>query len=196
MKATPMAKLTSIFEYLQDLDYIPTEEINRWLKHQVVPNSLLNFLGNRVLYPESISVTKEDLEIDRALLREILKRKPELIYDQNSRKIFLDPSLVNRVPPKNDFVVALVEALDLTGITQIIFRNGKEETLLGSVVVLASASDQIEISLNNLEQQLQIGTITVIPMLGQNIILKIGKDQEVKVSGGEIGIIFDTRHKM
>jgi hypothetical protein len=191
-----MSKLTGIFEKLAELDYIPTEELNQRLTNKQAPTTLLNFLGNRALYPESIPLTKEDAEVDLALLRELIIKEPQLIYNQESKKITLDQGLVNRFPPLNKLIISLVEALNLSGITQVFIKNDSNVSLIGSIIAVAASTESIPLTLNNINHDLTIDTISMIPILDQHVTLKIGSGQEVVVAGGELGVVFDTRHKI
>jgi hypothetical protein len=190
-----MSKLTGIFDLLNEVDYISPEEINQWLPHKLSPPALLNFIGNRALYPESIAITNEELEIDLAIFRELVKKNHDLVLDGNLQKIILDQKLVNRFPPLSKLATCVVEVLPLPGVTRIFVRNDGVDILVGSVVTLATTKQEIKITLPTEEKTINVGNITLIPLSEKSINIKIGQDeQEISAFGGELGVIFDTRN--
>ena len=71
-----MPKVSGIFEKFKDLEQIPIDDISRWLKPQ--PEYFLeNFIANRLLYPQVLPLTIQDLEIELAILKEVVKRDPK-----------------------------------------------------------------------------------------------------------------------
>lgn len=63
----------SLFDSFDNLDQISPEAVSSWLKPVPQLNLLANYLANKILYPESLPLTKQDMQIDLAILREALK---------------------------------------------------------------------------------------------------------------------------
>ena len=193
-----MPTLTGIFQIFADLDKIPVEDINRWLKNKVPPRRLLNFVGNRIQYPQAISQSAEDLEIDLAILREAVRRQSSFVYNPLSNKIILPKQLVDRFPPILKLVSAISQALNLKEVTQIFLKDQNGEAILGSIIVpnLNFINGSIKIYLGNFSKTLTAGTLTQLPIATPTINLKIDKEKDVLAFGGRLGVLIDLRKKI
>jgi hypothetical protein len=58
---------------IQLLDLVPTKTITRWLPFELDPANLCDLLHNKALYPETVPQTREDLLLEQALAREIMR---------------------------------------------------------------------------------------------------------------------------
>lgn len=67
-----MAKLTGLFDTFDNLDSLEAENIVRWLKPVPQTVQVENYLANKILYPQTLPVTTEDMQLDLAILREAL----------------------------------------------------------------------------------------------------------------------------
>ena len=68
-----MAKLSGLFDTFDNLDSLVAENIVRWLKPIPQTVQVENYLANKILYPQTLPVTKEDMQLDLAILREALR---------------------------------------------------------------------------------------------------------------------------
>lgn len=124
-----MPKLTGIFSIFPDLESIPPEDIARWLKPNPGFEFIGNYLGNKLLYPETIPVTQADLAIDLAILREVIRRYPEKF--QTPGKFLISNQLALRIGSILDLTLALVDVLQPKGTVQILLGD----KVVGSVTV-------------------------------------------------------------
>lgn len=53
--------------------HCPLEEITRWLALEIPASYVLDYLHNKALYPASLPVTEEDLAIEQALARQMMR---------------------------------------------------------------------------------------------------------------------------
>src|SRR3989344_5607683 len=188
-----MSKLSGLFDQFKYLDQIPTIDISRWLTIKVDNPTIENFLGNRIIYPQTLPLTKGELELDLAILREAIKRQPEVLYQASTNKLVIPESYQNRFGSLEALIVALVEALNFIQVTYIYLKTGQSEKLIGSVIkpVIALSKDVVAgISVNNQKLGLRTGGITVLPFRDEKLIFKAeGGFQEVVASGGEFGLV-------
>ena len=68
-----MPKFSGLFDSFDNLEKINVENVASFLKNPPQLISLENYLANRILYPQTLPLTEENLEIDLAILREALK---------------------------------------------------------------------------------------------------------------------------
>ena len=116
-----MPKLTGIFASFPDLERIPPEDIARWLKPNPGLELIGNYLGNRLLYPETIPVTQTDLAVELAILREVVRRHPEKF--QTPGKIFISNQLAERIGSLLDLTLALIDVLQPKGTVEILLEG-------------------------------------------------------------------------
>lgn len=128
-----MNKLTGIFEHFRYLDQIPISDISKWLKYKVKDTDLENFIGNRIIYPQTLPINKLELEIDLAILREALKRQPEVLYDRRLNKIIIPGEFQYRFGTFENLVKAITEVLILKKNTRIYLEENNSIRLVGSI---------------------------------------------------------------
>ena len=63
-----------IFQNFPDIGQIPTGDISRWLRPSPDPSKIEDYLGNKMLYPETVPIAKTELAIELAVFEEIKKR--------------------------------------------------------------------------------------------------------------------------
>lgn len=195
-----MPKLTGIFEKFKDLDAIPVSDIISSLNIKGDPHIIQDFIGNRVLYPQTVPQTSADLEIDHKILTEALKRQPELLFNKNTQSIILTEEFTNRFPPFIKLVATIIDSIAPGGLISLFLKNA--HTLRLGTIVTSSLIKNImgekptkQIFVNGEVKNLTFGTINLLPYKLNNLRLKLGQDQsqEIIVSGGEMGIFLDLR---
>lgn len=192
-----MPKLTGIFERFPFLEEIPLLDITRWLKVRSQAQILENFLANRLLYPQTIPASSDELEIDLAILREAVRRHPEIVYNQPLKKMIIEQEFEKRFPTISRLVVALVEALNPGGIISVFRKNEAGNILIGSIVspAILPMGEEVAINLEGQVMQIPLGSIHVLPVRDRRLKFKLGSLDEVVVNGGDLGIVVDLRRK-
>ncbi len=109
-----MPKLSGVFDSFKNLDQIPTDDINRWLKVKVEDRTLENHLGNRMLYPQTVPITNQELQIDLSILREAVKRNPSVVYNSATGRLNIPTELQTRFGNRQALAEAIMEALELS----------------------------------------------------------------------------------
>ena len=82
-----MPRLAGLFDSFDNLDQISPEAIASWLKPVPSLNQLENYLANRILYPQVLPLTGQDMQIDLSILREALKASIALTNARNGSKM-------------------------------------------------------------------------------------------------------------
>lgn len=144
-----------LFDSFDNLDQIPAEAISSWLKPVPQPAYVANYLANKILYPKSFPVSKQDMQIDLAILREALKmngpKRPQQVstlLGDNSflnitlRKILIPIRFLAFIPDLASLVMVFIDALLLNrtkedwfqDIWTIVLTDTNDE-IIGSVIM-------------------------------------------------------------
>lgn len=194
-----MPHLTGFFAEFPDLDKVNEGDIASWIKSKPESHVLLNFFGNRILYPQTIAQNAEDLEIDFAILREAVKQKPDVVYDFKSNRILLPQLYLDRFPPLPRLAGAIIEALSPRGVTKIYLKDKMAVKLCGTLICppdleKVSQSGSVKIEVNGVAGSLKLNTLSISKISGKEVKIKIA-DKDYSVNGGVLGVIIDLRTK-
>lgn len=193
-----MPKLIGVFDTFKNLDQIPVSNISRWTKHKSNLEGISNFLGNRLLYPQTVSMNKLEIEIDLAILREAISNHPEVVYSSSSSKIIIPEKFLHLFPPPTSLMIILIQSLKLPKITSIFLNDLAGNTLEGSIYapLKLPAQDTVDITINGQKSQLKLGTIAVFPILEHTLEVVIDDTEKVLLNGGKLGLAIDLRKKI
>lgn len=202
-----MSKLSGIFESFPNLDQLPLEKILSNLKAPPNEISLENFLANRILYPQAVPVSKEDLDLDLAIVREALKDLPEKkFYDKQNKKIFIPENFLTRFPDIKKLALCFVEGFKPQDIAQflIVRSNGKEP--LGSFIPLKfeNKKGKVDLDVEGVKFTLNAGKLVQVPCPPAHCHIQFkasgvrlfNKSEGVfEAVGGSLGLLIDGREK-
>lgn len=113
--------------------YTTAEEIARWLPMEVSADTIRDYLHNKTIYPATIPVTEEELALEHALARVVLRLAVRKTSSNFPRKpgtapsTFLPPfdpiiaagSVITCAPSRAHSVLLLLDALQPTGYTSL-----------------------------------------------------------------------------
>lgn len=132
-----MPRLPGLFDSFDNLDQITPEEIASWLKPVPDYKVLENYLANKILYPQTRSISEHDMQVDLCILREALKKngpKPEVqktnsllgdnpFINMTLRKILIPVEFLNFVPSLLNLVQVFIDAFLLSRQRQDYFQD-------------------------------------------------------------------------
>lgn len=200
-----MPKISGVFAQFDNLDQIPVESFIKWFSAVIQPIRFQNFVANRLLYPQTVPVTTEELKLDLTILREALKEKGYV--QKELQKISIPVDFLDRFPDIAQLVLAFVDAYLLesreSGIWKIVTKD-KNEQILGTFIIPTNArrNSSLQVGIENKIYDLKLGSLARIPCLKNHcrLFFKIkdgtllGKDVgKADVFGGRLGIIVDGR---
>lgn len=190
-----MPKLSGIFSQFNNLHQLKAEEISFSLKNKLDLHLVENFIGNKVLYPQTIPTTKQDLEIEFLVLQEALKNEPSTIYDPNQRKLILNQEFFSRFMPTEKLIATLIDGLGIKDVVKIYFQVGTTVSLVGSIVPLQSFLKQGEFNvlINNQKVNLPLGDIKILAYTDHHNRFKLNNQNEIVIPGGNLGLALDLR---
>ncbi|MBI2595135.1 hypothetical protein HYW46_00170 [Candidatus Daviesbacteria bacterium] len=196
-----MSKLTGVFEQFKNPDQIPLQDITRWVKHAKDPKAIENFIGNRILYPQTVALNESDLGIDYAIMRESIRRNQRLYLNPIGNKISLEQSFIARFPPAAKFINIIVQSLDLPELTTILVKNNVGMIVSGSVINIRKLpnfdklkeQEMLELFIDGTPTKIRLGGISILSLKDHHIKLKIDGLNGMMVAGGTFGLVLDFR---
>ena len=220
-----MAKFSGLFDSFDNLDQVNLENVGSWLKRSPPPPQLENYLANRILYPQIVPLSPQDMEMDLAILREALKltfiqmQKDDTLLEENPflnstlRKILIPRRFLNYVPDLKKLTWTFVDAIPRPGkrgdffadLWTIVLTDDADE-IIGSLLLpeFKSQSAQMELNILGNSYKIKAGSLVVIPCpkerceISYRIYLGkiLGKEENsVEIFGGNLGIMIDGRKR-
>lgn len=211
-ESIPSMSREASFSPYPGLKDIKIEELISWLSKQrnktnIFQNQriLENKLGNRILYPQTIPVSLEDLKLDLGLLKQILDSQPQNYYNQHLKRLYIPEEFLAMFPDLQELILLFIDIFNPSGITSILAKGehlGPKN--LGTLIKpkIVSKNGQINIWVKDKKYQVRVGDLTVIPVASQKVDIKFeSKDAEllgkkvttVEIFGGQLGLIIDGR---
>lgn len=217
-----MPALPGLFDSFDNLDAIKTEDIARWLKPQPQLTFIENYLAQRILYPQTVPITSQDMNLDLAILREAIRSsahgdKKSIMLGDNPfinftlRKILIPGKFLNFVKDLPTITWVFIDALlserkeaDFFEDLWTVVVTGETDEIVGSILLpkFKDKSSVIQLGVAEKVYKIGAGTLSVVPCSKQRceITFKIssgkmlGKNQlTVEVYGGRLGLVIDGR---
>lgn len=202
-------KVTGIFDVFKNLDQIPAEDVAHWLHPAPQPTILQNFLANRVLYPQSVPITPQDMQLDLAVLREALKREPTF-FDPQNKKIYIPEDFINRIPDLRQLIWVFFDAYLLDNpdkhkyLWTFILRSEIQDQILGTALSIEyqDLSGVVEVYQGKNATKVQNGSLVIVPCPNTRCEVGfkadkaqiLGKNEGLlELEGGNLGLIIDAR---
>lgn len=182
-----MSKPLGIFDSFNNLDKIKPEDIASWLTPVPPPLYLENYLANKLLYPQSIPISAQDLKIELAILREALRVNSAQSFNKsnpflsespfinfNLKKILIPKHFLDFVPDLQTLVWVFIDGLLLEkkkekGFEDIwtVIITGDLDEVVGTIILprFKSPAGQIQLNLLGKTYTLKLGSLTVVPCL-------------------------------
>ncbi|MBU1031969.1 hypothetical protein KKE03_03550 [Patescibacteria group bacterium] len=206
-----MVKLSGFFDSFDNLDQISSEAIAAWLKPAPQLSKLENYLANRILYPKAQPLTETDMQIDLAILREVLKMGNPFL-NITLRKILIPAKFLEYAPDLKSLTWAFIDALvqkrnrqDFYQDIWTIVLTADSDEIVGSVILsqFDSSSGEMELSVLDKKYKILPGSLTVIPCPKERCKIAyslrkgklLGKQSStLEIYGGKLGLMIDGRH--
>lgn len=152
----------------QILDNNELSDIMRWLPVKIPPHFVRDYLHNKSIYPDSLPATKEEMAIEQAMAKQILRSTilstmgdfPER-YKKGSLLPHMEPiigsgSVLTQAPTRAHSLLMLLDGLQPTGVTTLALdQNG----LLPSLGVISDINPVLTVQIIESSTFLNLGTI-------------------------------------
>lgn len=203
-----MSKVIGIFSDFLDLDQIPLNDISKWIKKPPLNFTLENYIANRIYYPQVAPISSTDLEIDMAILKEVLRVKGDSSFlNQTLRKIIIPQSFFQFLPDIKKLVWIFVDAFlsnqKLSSDVYTVVLKTNSEKVIGTLLRprFLSPAGNIKISFAKHNFLIKKGNLVVFPCDKHCLINYqlssgnlLGKNEgAVEIDGGILGIMIDGR---
>jgi len=135
------------------LENTQMEDVLRWLPAEISPTYILDYIQNKITHPATLPATREDLYIEHALAREVMRTsimnaissfpKDAKRIQQNTLPVF-DPIVVGgavltEAPMLSQSLLMILDALEPTGIQRIILDKNNLCSGLGAAAAITPA---------------------------------------------------------
>ncbi len=134
------------------LHYTDIEKISRWLTVDILPEQISDYIYTKALHPNSIPVTREELQIEQALGREVLRLAMKETQKQlpkgfpalkktllpSFELIVAGGSVLSYAPSYGQSLLILLDALQPVGITAFILDKNALLPALGAAAEINS----------------------------------------------------------
>ncbi len=128
------------------MEHTKLTDIARWLPGQISPNEIQAYIQHKVAYPYSLPVTNEEMALEQALAREIMRaairlskpRFPASASRPGSQLLpWFEPviasgSVLTNAPSRAQSLLMLLDGLELTGITTVVLDQFNLLSALGA----------------------------------------------------------------
>lgn len=190
----------------QILEHNQLEDIARWLTMKIPPHFVRDYLHNKSIYPHSLPATKEELAIEHALARQILrttlkKTIPDFPEGVKTGSLLppMEPiigsgSVITQAPTRSQSLLMLLDGIQPTGVTTVALdQNG----LLPSLGVISDLNPVLTVQIIESSTFLNLGTIIApigharpgTPILRVRITKKDGETTTREVRFGTLNVI-------
>jgi uncharacterized protein (TIGR01319 family) len=206
---------TGVFPYLclgeritEILDHSSCKDIIRWLPFEISEDAVREYIYNKQFYPGSIPVTSQELYIEQAIAREVLRIAYNSMTPGIAKALFpksgksvsdFEPivasgSVLTRAPKLSQTVMMLLDAIQPVGITTLVLDQYQ---ILPSLGVAAAVNPLMAVQVLESNTFLNLGC--VISPVGNarpgTVVLKVkisfdnGNETTVDVKAGELVLL-------
>ncbi len=195
------------------MEYFPFEKVARWIPFAVDHQEVEDFVGNKLFYPTTIPQDWRELILHQAFLCEKLRLEQKVSGEKITdapESLLVPPAIVKLSPCLWQAVYLFLNSFEPEGVFKLLIKQEEKTENLGTCVCFSGLSEkdekiELKSDFKDGQKKIQIekDTIFVIPLKTEeeaeisvktNGLKLCGKnEQRIKVSGGEVGIIIDTR---
>lgn len=218
-----MPTQVGLFDVFDNLDSINAEAVAQWLKPVPAFSRIENYLANKILYPQTLPQTEYEMQMDLAILREVLKMNAPVeggsllgnnpFINKTLRKILIPQKFLNFVPDLKILAGVFIDAFlssrpkkDFFADLWTIVLTDDIDEAVGSLILpeFDQNSGSMNLSVSGKDFQIRPGSFSVIPCPKERceIIYKmrngkiLGKSENtIEVSGGSLGLLVDGRKR-
>jgi hypothetical protein len=195
-----MPQLGGVFDLFPELDAITAGDIIALSSQQFEHHFVENHLANRVLYPQSVAVTKQELDLDFFILEVAVSRHPEIFFDQNQNRIVIPDKAVVYFPPLARLISTILLSTPDDKVTDIWLKSQSEQKILGSCIPLSliqamNIAGEVKITIQNEEKTLIPGQLNLIPVKEKQVRVDFNQTNFLTAVGGSLGIFVDLRSR-
>jgi hypothetical protein len=191
------------------LDYVALGDIARWVGNaETSENDVREYIANKALYPASLPVTEQEMEIEQAIARQVMQasvrrsaRGFPAWAESAGRGIlpWVEPivatgSVLTRAPNRAQCALMLLDGLQPAGVTTLVLDQNHIFPALGAA---AAASPMLTVQVLDSNSFLHLGTVVApvgkarqgTPVLRLKIVYESGHETTLEVKQGSLEVL-------
>ncbi len=206
MRVFPQLGLGAKLENLSQL--IPVDHIAYWVSEEISRASIRDYLYNKATHPASIPVTQEEMTIEQAISRQLMRVAvsqviPSLPFEIMGPEgdllpwfepILASGSVLSHAPTPGQSLLMLLDGLQPTGITTVVLD---QNDLMASLGVAAEANALMAVQVLESHAFLNLGTVIApvgkarrgMPVLRVQATFEDNSETQIEVKFGSIEVI-------
>ncbi len=195
---TLMPQLSGVFNLFPDLDTISAGEVTALSKQQYDHHFVENHIANRLLYPQSIALTKAELDLDFIILSLAIQKHPEIFFNSNQNRVVIPKIASDYFPPLTRLISVILLTIPSEKVSDIWLKDETNQKLLGSfisqkMIQKINMSGEIKLSIENEEKTLIPNQLNLIPVSEKTVKVLINQAHSFNAVGGVLGLFVDLR---
>lgn len=199
-KLKVMPQLSGIFSLFTDLDTITASEVIEMGQQQYEHHMVENHLANRILYPQSVAATRQELDLDFLLLTQAIRRHPEVFFDAKQNRIIIPQIAADQLPPLTRLISVILHNIPYQNITDIWLKTATDQSLLGSCIPASlissmNISGEIKMTVQGDIKTLIPNQLNLIPVKDRHIKIQFNQEHTLTAVGGSLGLFVDLRER-
>lgn len=190
------------------LDHVPLNEVTQWLTLDISDEYVHEYILNRAIYPASLSVTPEDMEIEQAIARVVMQSAIKAVSGGFSAQLgssgegllpWMEPivatgSVLAKSPSLAHSAMMLLDGLQPTGATTLLLDRNQIISALGAASMINPIlAVQVIDSNSFLHLGMVISPVADVrpgtPVLRLKIVYESGHERSVDVKQGTIEVL-------
>lgn len=195
-----MPQLNGVYLLFPEMDSIDFEEIAQQSVQKLNHHTIENHLANRLLYPQSVAMSKEELDLDFLILAAALKKHPEVFFNSKQNRIVIPTVAVGQLSPLTRLISVVLNSLYSENVIEIWLKDDAKQQLLGSslpqqMLKKLNLLGDITVRIQQEEKTLIPNQLNLIPVRDKQVKIQINQSVTVGAVGGSLGIFIDLRQR-
>lgn len=195
-----MPQLNGVYLLFPEMDSIDFEEIAQQSVQKLNHHTIENHLANRLLYPQSVAISKEELDLDFLILAAALKKHPEVFFNSKQNRIVIPTVVVSQLSPLTRLISVILNNLYSENVIELWLKDDVKQQLLGSSLPQQmfqkfNLVGDITVRIQQEEKTLIPNQLNLIPVRDKQVKIQINQSVTVGAVGGSLGIFIDLRQR-
>jgi hypothetical protein len=199
----------SIGTHLSDLlRYSTLDEISQWLSVDMPNEAIRDYIYNKISHPGSLPTTPEELSIEHALARQVMRNSIRMLYRSFPKDVarskpgtlpWFEPtvasgSVLTNAPSPGQSMMMLLDGLQPAGVTTILLDRNN---LVASLGAAADVNPLLVVQVLGSNTMLNLGAVIApvgsarhgAPVLQVQVVYQDGREAALEIKNGALEVI-------
>ena len=141
-------QLPSVLSQFTNLEQIDPKLVAAQSKLAFNLSQIENYVANKQLFPHTIPISISEMNVELAILSQVVKLNSNFFYNNNLKKIIIPEEFDDYYKGRDALIKAVCLGLDLSGVSQIVIRQNTNTNLSGSVVVRKTPNKKVAVMIS------------------------------------------------